>query len=263
MGLFMPTWKSKNEKRALKMLSKITDQSKLAKAVSFAPLLSVRLEAVQKIDDQQLLLEIVKELNDKNGLENSVVLNKIIEKSDHLNFPVLQELSKSKYSRIRLFAFEKLGNWQNVRVEKDKIEKYNYLSVLERIFNNQNGFSILRNTREIESISNSDLLADIYDKADWKIKEAAMNNPNFPKEKLIDIAKKAKDKSWSYAVLKIKDREILSYIAISRLHDIPVKFNELIEYDCDGCEHDENFHYWNKVRRYLELPQLTRKELVK
>ncbi len=49
--LFKPAWRSKNEKRALNAVERLSDETKLARAVRKAPYVSVQTAAVKKLVD--------------------------------------------------------------------------------------------------------------------------------------------------------------------------------------------------------------------
>ena len=58
MALFQPGWMSENEDKALKCVEKLRNPSKFAQVVEFAPLLSVRLAAIQKVKENHVLADI-------------------------------------------------------------------------------------------------------------------------------------------------------------------------------------------------------------
>lgn len=60
MGLFTSAWLSENEGKALKAVSKLTDQQKLMAAATKNKHEAVRLQAVAKLTDQQMLSEVIR-----------------------------------------------------------------------------------------------------------------------------------------------------------------------------------------------------------
>ena len=58
MGLFKPGWMRKNEVKALRSVSRLSEATALAEAARMSPHKSVCLAALDKIDDRQLLLQI-------------------------------------------------------------------------------------------------------------------------------------------------------------------------------------------------------------
>jgi hypothetical protein len=58
MKLFRPAWDSKNEKRALKAVAKITDQAMLARVAKEARYTRPRILAIERVDDQILLADL-------------------------------------------------------------------------------------------------------------------------------------------------------------------------------------------------------------
>ena len=65
MRLFRPAWDSKNEKRAVKAIKKLTDQNVLVDVAKNAKYSIVRVAAVKKITDQIVLADIAKYDNDR------------------------------------------------------------------------------------------------------------------------------------------------------------------------------------------------------
>jgi hypothetical protein len=64
MGLFTPIWKSKNEKRALRAVRKMTDQKKLEMIIKEDERRDIRIAAVKNLTNQTLLANIVKNDDD-------------------------------------------------------------------------------------------------------------------------------------------------------------------------------------------------------
>lgn len=65
MGLFKPAWMSDNQKKALKVVAKETDQVKLEEIAKNAVLVGVRIEAIKKLTDQSVLADFAKKDADK------------------------------------------------------------------------------------------------------------------------------------------------------------------------------------------------------
>jgi hypothetical protein len=129
MGLFTPAWKSKNKKRALRAVEKITDQIKLARVAKEAWTWEVRKAAVKKLTGQSALADIAK------NASNSHVRKAAVEKLTDQN--ALADIVKNdvdwdvrRAAVERLFASDKL---------KDVVE---YFSNID-ISNVKNNASIL------------------------------------------------------------------------------------------------------------------------
>jgi hypothetical protein len=75
MGLFTPAWKSKNEKRALRAIEKMTDQKKLSEAAKTAESWKVRKASAEKIIDQITLARIA--INDSDSNVRLAAVGKI------------------------------------------------------------------------------------------------------------------------------------------------------------------------------------------
>jgi hypothetical protein len=67
MWFFKPAWMSDNKEKALKAVSKETDQAKLTKIFNSAPLFDVRLAAFRKLDYKNSG-RLLKSLNDQTIL---------------------------------------------------------------------------------------------------------------------------------------------------------------------------------------------------
>jgi hypothetical protein len=80
MELFTPAWKSKNEKKALPAVEKITDQQKLIKIAKEANSWIVRKAAVEKLTDQNALIDVA--INDKDTDVRKAAITKLDD--DHL-----------------------------------------------------------------------------------------------------------------------------------------------------------------------------------
>jgi hypothetical protein len=66
MGLFTPAWKSKNKKRALRAVGKMTDQEKLGRVAKEAYCREARVPAVEKLADPAVLAYIAKNDSDSS-----------------------------------------------------------------------------------------------------------------------------------------------------------------------------------------------------
>jgi hypothetical protein len=64
MGLFKPAWQSDNKEKALKVVSKETDQTRLAEIARSAPLMPVRRAAVDRLTDKAVLVDLAKSEED-------------------------------------------------------------------------------------------------------------------------------------------------------------------------------------------------------
>jgi hypothetical protein len=58
MGLFTPAWKSKNREKARKAIERMTDQKKLVMAAKYAFWEVESVKAIEKIHDDDLLMEV-------------------------------------------------------------------------------------------------------------------------------------------------------------------------------------------------------------
>jgi|GEM_PF-3753676 len=64
-SLFKPVWMNeKNEDKALRVIEKETDQTKLAEIVQNAPILNVRIAAIKRVTDQTFVANVAKNSND-------------------------------------------------------------------------------------------------------------------------------------------------------------------------------------------------------
>ena len=80
MGFFKPAWKRKNEAKALAAISLVIDQSELSlAAINVDVLESVRIVAVQKITDANVLLNLA--LHDKTDSIRITALNRITDQN--------------------------------------------------------------------------------------------------------------------------------------------------------------------------------------
>jgi geranylgeranyl pyrophosphate synthase len=75
MGLFKPAWASENDKRAVKAVNKLTDQTILTDLARNNKSVFVRKAAVEKLTDQSILADIAR--NDKNPTVSRAAIEKI------------------------------------------------------------------------------------------------------------------------------------------------------------------------------------------
>ena len=80
MSFFKPAWASKNEKRALKAVAKVTDKNELIRIVDDAPRMAASKAAIYKMTDQGILIDIFEKS------KSSILRRAIAEKITDQNF---------------------------------------------------------------------------------------------------------------------------------------------------------------------------------
>ena len=79
MRLFKPAWQSKNSKRAVKAVNKLTDQNELERAAREAMNGYARMSAIGKLTDQNVLIDIAK--NDKHRDIRRAAINNLTDEN--------------------------------------------------------------------------------------------------------------------------------------------------------------------------------------
>lgn len=140
MGLFKPAWQSKNEKKALKAVQKLTDQTTLADIAKSMVTINVRHTAVKKLTDQSVLAFIAKnekdsrvritaieKLNDQNALAD--IANNRIEPGS-----VREEALKALTDQNALAEYVKTADsteWLIYRKVLDKLNDQTLIDVIK------------------------------------------------------------------------------------------------------------------------------------
>jgi hypothetical protein len=206
MGLFTPAWKSRNEKRALKAVEKMTDQQKLAKVAKEARNWRARLEAVYELTDQTVLADIAK--NDKDSYMRKAAVKTLTDQT------VLADVAKNDKDRdVREAAVEKL-----TIVRKAAVEKLTDPAALADIAKNDKELTDVRKAAVCE-LTDQTALADIAKNANnYDVRKKAIEKLIGPVWKLTDqalLADVAKnDKVWCReAFEKLTDQAMLADVA--------------------------------------------------
>ena len=104
MKLFSPVWMTENEKReekAVKTVSKVTDQTELKEIVLDAPLSEVKLAAIRKLTDPELLRQIALTLSAGDEVIRAIV-DKISDQSALFDIALSGTVKSSIYARQKL-----------------------------------------------------------------------------------------------------------------------------------------------------------------
>jgi hypothetical protein len=178
MELFTPTWKSKNAKRALKAVGKMTDQRKLAKVAKEAPYWGARKAAVEKLTDQALLADIAK--NDKDSGVRIAAVKKLTDQD------ALVYIAKNdKDFLVRIAAVEKLTgqallayiakNDEVSYVREAAVKKLTDQALLAYIAKNDEDWHVRK--AAVEKLTDQALLADVAkNDKDSDVRIAAIEN---------------------------------------------------------------------------------------
>lgn len=188
MALFKPAWKSENRQKALDAVYKTDDQTTLKTIVFNAPLSDIQEAAAERITDQAILIEIIRE---KSGepVEEVAFLN--ISETD-----ALTEIAREMLGNVWKDALEKLTDKDirfNIAVDT------HYLDVLEEIishaddveFMKQLFLSDIRNKKELYTVHREDredkVSERIHDASDLKLRillKIFELSPDFSNEKV-------------------------------------------------------------------------------
>ena len=108
----MPKWMSENEDKSVKFVENLTDETKLIRAVKESRFWKVRLAAVKKITDQNVLANIAIEHN-SDYLENGYEIRKIaiMKLSDE---DILTEIIKNDTAKYRY-------KWKKINLDSRRV----------------------------------------------------------------------------------------------------------------------------------------------
>jgi hypothetical protein len=235
MGLFTPAWKSKNEKRALRAVEKMTDQKKLERVAKEAESRSVRATAVRKLTDQTVLADIAK--NDSNWDVREAAVEKLTDQT------VLADIAKNDSDGyIRSAAVKKLtdqtvlahiaknDSWESVR--SAAVKKLTDQTLLADIAKNDSDSYVRK--AAVDKLTDQKALADVAkNTSDWEVRKAAVEKLTDPKA-LKDVAGKyfadissgkwdAGENSWSGGLIQGDWQKVATLVSIAK------KFPEILK----------------------------------
>jgi hypothetical protein len=178
MGLFKPAWQSKNKKRALKAVEKLTDQTKLAKVATSATNTYVRHAAVKKLTDQNVLAAIA-----KRYVESETVRLTAIEKLTDQN--ILSEILNNEKESTGI-------RWGTVKAMTDQ-------HAIARYLDNADSSDWFVNLAALERLTDQAIIADLLRSNRTRSESirldvvARLTNRSLAQEIYLDMAKNAAD----------------------------------------------------------------------
>lgn len=203
-SLFKPAWMSeKNEEKALRSVGKETDQIKLAEIAKNAPLINIRIAAIERLTDQKTIIDVVNYWDD--------------------------DWIKLHFSDIR--KFEILTFYREKRVE-----------LLEKLINNNSLVDIAKNSKDwyirrgaVKKLTDQKLLIDFAkNDRNYEIRYAAaekLTDQTIAQNVFVDYIKNTESPYYQrMAIKKVTDQTLLADVA-KNAND-----NEMIGVCCDAVE---------------------------
>jgi len=157
MAFFKPAWQSDNKEKALKAVSKVTDQIILAEIIKNAPLGVVKESSLKKITDHNILIDIANNTKGeyKQSIQNMALaeLTELINKASNQNL-LTDTLSKCQRTSIQSAIRKRLSI-----LLKESITTLTDQAILADIIANHDDVEIRKVA--LERLTDQNLLADV------------------------------------------------------------------------------------------------------